>query len=377
MKIAIPKESAANEKRVAASLETVKKYISLGFNVTVEKGAGATSNVTDKMFEEAGAQIAASYDAAVKDADIVLKVQAPNLDEIKHFKKGAFVAALMNPHGHKERLKAMEKAEITSCSLELIPRISRAQSMDVLSSQSNLAGYKAVLDATQEFERAFPMMMTAAGTIPPARVLVLGAGVAGLQAIATAKRLGAVVSAFDVRAAAKEQVESLGASFVQVEDENADKNDTVYAQEMTEDYKRRQAEKIHETLKKMDIVICTALIPGKTAPRLITKDMIKDMKEGAVIVDMAVESGGNCETSEVGKVIYQNGVKVIGHPNMPSRIAEDASRLFAKNILNLLTPMLDIKEGKAMSLELNFEDEIVKGCILTHNGQTVHELFKS
>ena len=377
MKIAVPKESAKFEKRVAASPETVKKFVALGFEVSVEKDAGVLSNVTDTMFKDAGATIAKSYADTIKDADVVLKVQIPSVSEAKSLKKGMLLTALMTPQANKKIITDMAKTGVTTCSLELIPRISRAQSMDVLSSQSNLAGYKAVLDATEVFERAIPMMMTAAGTIPPARVLVLGAGVAGLQAIATAKRLGAVVSAFDVRPAAKEQVESLGASFVQVEDENADSNDTVYAKEMTEDYKKRQAQKIHDTLKKSDIAICTALIPGKPAPRLITKPMIKDMKQGAVIVDMAVESGGNAELSKVNEIVEHEGVKILGHPNMASRVAEDASRLFAKNLLNLLTPLFTMENGKATAINLNFDDEIVKGCVLTHDGEIVHDLLKA
>lgn len=379
MKISIPKESIEFERRVAASPETVKKYVALGCDVTVQKGAGLASNVPDKAYEEAGAKIAASYEACVKDADLVLKVREPKLDkdnELKPLKSGALLIGMLSPYTNKDHFKAYEKAGVTTCSLELIPRISRAQAMDVLSSQSNLAGYRSVLDATYAFDRALPMMMTAAGTVPPARVLVLGAGVAGLQAIATAKRLGAVVSAFDVRAAAKEQVQSLGATFIEVDPDAGTDNNGVYAKETSEDYRKRQADKIHETLKKSDIAICTALIPGKKAPTLITQDMVKDMKPGSVIVDMAVEMGGNCEGSQLGQVVEMGMVKILGHANIPSRIAEDASRLYAKNILNFLTLLLSQKDGKVTGINLNLDDEIIKGCVLTHDGATIHESFK-
>jgi len=376
MKIAVLKENAPNETRVAASPESVKKFIGLGAEVVVEKNAGKAASIPDEAYKDAGASIAASVSAALKGADVVLKVRRPMLpsegqDELANFARGQVLCCQMNALTEPDFVAAAAKAGVTAFALELIPRISRAQSMDILSSQSNLAGYKAVLDAAYEFGRAFPMMMTAAGTVPPARVFIMGVGVAGLQAIATAKRLGAIVSATDVRPATKEQVESLGGTFVAVEDEEFAQAQTAggYAKEMSDAYKAKQAKLIAETIAKQDIVITTALIPGRPAPKLISEDMLKSMKPGAVVVDLAVEAGGNCAGAVAGKVVTKHGVKIVGHLNMPGRIAEDASKLFARNLLNFLTPMID-KETK--ELKIDMEDEIVAGTLITRDGAVVH-----
>ncbi len=379
MKIAIPKERLAHEARVAASPDTVKAMVGLGAEVSVEKGAGLGAAFTDAAYKAAGATIAKDEKTALSGADVILKVQRPMIegeaaDEIALIKKGAIVAALFDPLRDEAGVKAAAEAGITAFSMEMIPRITRAQSMDVLSSQSNLAGYKAVLDAAAEFGRAFPMMMTAAGTIAPARILVMGAGVAGLQAIATARRLGGIVSATDVRPAAKEQVESLGATFVAVEDEEFKEAETAggYAKEMSDEYKKKQAALIAETIKKQDIVITTALIPGRPAPKLVDEGMVKSMKTGSVVVDLAVETGGNCALSQPGKVVVKHGVKIVGHLNVPSRLAVDASALYAKNVLNFLKLMID-QEGKA--IRIDWEDEIVKGTCIAHEGRIVHPLL--
>lgn len=379
MKIAIPKERRSYEKRVAGTPETVKKYRALGFDVLVEAGAGLEAACTDDAYVAAGAQIVADSASLLRDADIVLKVQRPMTEhegrnEIGLMKKGALLVSILNPYAAQEDLGIYAQHNITAMAMELVPRITRAQSMDVLSSQSNLAGYKAVLDAAEQFGRAFPMMMTAAGTVPPARVMVMGAGVAGLQAIATARRLGAVVSATDVRPVAREQVESLGATFVMVESEETKAAETSggYAREMSDDYKRKQAALIAETLKKQDIVICTALIPGRAAPQLISEDMLRTMKTGSVIVDLAVEQGGNCALSEAGKVVEAHGVKIVGHRNVPSRIAVDASALYAKNLYSFLA-LISAKEGGQLSV--SWEDDIVKAVTLTRDGQIVHPQF--
>ncbi|OIR10072.1 NAD(P) transhydrogenase subunit alpha part 1 [mine drainage metagenome] len=380
MKIAIPKERRADEARVAASPDTVKKYVGMGFEVVVESGAGEGASLADASFVEAGATIAADAAATLGDADIVLKVARPltaaeGLDEVALMKSGAILISHLAALQNREQAESYAKAGVTAFALEMLPRISRAQNMDILSSQSNLAGYKSVLDAAAVYGRAFPMMMTAAGTVPPARVLVLGAGVAGLQAIATAKRLGAVVFAFDVRPAVKEQVESLGGKFVEVEApvESAETSGG-YAKEMSDDYKRRQADRIAEVLKKTDIAISTALIPGKPAPVLITEEMVKGMRKGSVIVDLAVEAGGNCPLSEFGKVVEKHGVTLVGHANVPSRLAADASLLFAKNLLNFLTLSYD-KEAKG--LKINWDDEIIKGTALTRDGQVIHPALQA
>ncbi len=379
MKIAVLKELWPNETRVAASPETVKKFCGLGAEVVVEKAAGKGASIPDAAFKDAGASIAATAKAALKDADVVLKVRRPMIEgerqvELADFASGQALCCQMNALTDADFVDAMAKAGVTGFAMELMPRISRAQSMDILSSQSNLAGYKSVLDAATEFGRAFPMMMTAAGTVPPARVFVMGVGVAGLQAIATARRLGAIVSATDVRPATKEQVESLGASFVAVEDEEFTQAQTEggYAKEMSDAYKAKQAALIAETIAKQDIVICTALIPGRPAPRLVDEDMLKSMKPGSVVVDLAVEAGGNCAGSTPGKIVTKHGVKIVGHVNVPGRVAEDASKLFAKNLLNFLTPMID-EETK--SLKIDLEDEVVNGTLVTKDGKIVHPLL--
>ena len=375
MKIAVLKETRAGERRVAATPETVKKYIALGFDVTIEAGAGDGSSIPDAAFKAAGAAIAKSAKQAARGADIILKVQGLDKPEMGVLAKGALFIAMLKPHAEKDAMRSYAKAGVVACAMELMPRISRAQSMDVLSSQSNLAGYKAVLDAAGEFGRAFPMMMTAAGTIAPAKVMVMGAGVAGLQAIATAKRLGAVVSATDVRLAAKEQVESLGGKFVMVEDDEAKQAETAggYAKEMSKAYQKKQAALIAETIPKQDIIITTALIPGRPAPVLITKEMVKTMKPGSVIVDLAVEMGGNCELSKPGQVVDANGVKIVGHLNVPSRLATDASALYAKNLLNFVTLLVDQK-NKAINVD--WQDEVIQGVALTRDGKIIHPNYK-
>lgn len=376
MKIAIPKERRDNETRVAISEMAIKKLVNMGLEVIVEKGAGKAANISDAAFKEAGASIGSTLQSTLKDADVVWKINRPMTkddgeDEISLMKKGAVLCAQMNALQNPDNVKAMADADISAFALELMPRISRAQSMDILSSQNNLAGYKAVIDAVAEYGKAMPMMMTSAGTIPPAQVLILGAGVAGLQAIATAKRLGAVVYASDVRPAVKEQIESLGGKFVEVDDEAMKDTETSggYAKEMSADFKKKQAKAVHDRLKKTDIAICTALIPGKPAPELISEKMLKDMKPGSVIVDLAVEAGGNCPLSQADKVITKHGVKLVGYTNMAGRLAADASMLFANNLFNLLDLMLDDKNE---SLSLDFEDEIIKGCCITHNKKIVH-----
>ena len=380
MKIAVLKERRAHETRVAATPETVKKFAGLGVEVAVESGAGAGASIPDAMFEEAGAKIGADAAAAVDGADVVLKVSRPltsdegGPDELALLKPGQILIAALNPLMNKPQVEAFAAASVTAFAMELMPRITRAQSMDILSSQANLAGYKSVLDATEAFGRALPMMMTAAGTIAPARVLVMGAGVAGLQAIATARRLGAIVSATDVRPAAKEQVESLGATFVMVEDEETAQAETAggYAKAMSDEYKRKQAELIAETITKQDIVICTALIPGRPAPTLITEDMVKTMKPGSVIVDLAVESGGNCTLSKPGEIAEAHNVKIVGHYNVPGRVPVDASALFAKNLLNFLTPFID---AESCALQIDWEDELVQGTLVAHDGKVVHPML--
>ncbi|HMB77121.1 MAG TPA: Re/Si-specific NAD(P)(+) transhydrogenase subunit alpha [Kiloniellaceae bacterium] len=379
MKIAIPKERRPNEARVAASPETVKKFVALGCDLSVEKGAGLSAAFTDAAFEDAGATIADTAEAAVADADLILKVQRPICDgkdaELGAYRKGAVLASILDPYRAGDDLAALSKAGLVAFAMDFMPRITRAQSMDVLSSQANLAGYKAVLDGTAVYGKAFPLMMTAAGTIHPAKVLVMGAGVAGLQAIATARRLGAVVSATDVRPAAKEQVESLGASFLAVEDEEFKQAETAggYAKEMSDAYKEKQAALLAEALKKQDMVITTALIPGRPAPVLVTKDMVASMKPGSVVVDLAVDNGGNCELSQGGKVVTtDNGVTIVAHHNVPSRLATDASALYARNLFNFVSLMLD-KETKA--LKIDWDDEIIKGTLISRDGAIVHPAF--
>lgn len=381
MKISVLKERRSYEKRVAATPDTVKRYKALGFDVMVESGCGVEASFFDDMYLAAGASVGGSLDEVLHGADIVLKVQRPllaneGIDEVGLIPQGALLVGMLNPYAARDDLVVYAANDITSMSMELIPRITRAQSMDVLSSQSNLVGYKAVLDATDQFGRAMPMMMTAAGTVPPARVFVMGAGVAGLQAIATARRLGAIVSATDVRPVAKEQVQSLGASFVMVENEETRQAETAggYAKEMSDDYKRQQAALIAETIKKQDIVICTALIPGRAAPRLVSREMLDGMKPGSVVVDLAVEQGGNCELSEAGKVIEYKGIRIVGYRNMPSRIAVDSSALYARNVFNFID-LISAKTGGV--LDVNWEDEIVKAVTLTHDKAIIHQQFQS
>jgi NAD(P) transhydrogenase subunit alpha len=381
MKIAVLKERRPNETRVAASPETVGKMVAMGLEVVVESGAGEASSFSDDAYTKAGASIGKDAKAAAAGTDVVIKIQRPMIagegqDELAVLSKGQVLVSVMNALTEPKFVGAMAAAGVTGMALELIPRITRAQSMDVLSSQSNLAGYRAVLDGAAEFGRAFPMMMTAAGTIPPARALVMGAGVAGLQAIATARRLGAVVSATDVRPAAKEQVESLGGSFVAVEDEEFKQAETAggYAKEMSAEYQQKQAALIAETIKKQDMVITTALIPGRPAPKLVSADMVKSMKPGAVIVDLAVEQGGNCELSEFNSVVQKHGVTIVGHANVPGRLAESASNLFARNILSFMSLLVD-EETKALKIDL--EDEIIAGTLVTRDGNVVHKGVKA
>jgi NAD(P) transhydrogenase subunit alpha len=372
MKVAVTAETDPGEPRVAATPETVKKLIGLGAEVAVEPGAGVKSGILDADYTAAGARIAAD---AVNDADIVLKVRRPSASELAGYKKGALVVAIMDPYGNEAALKQMADAGVVAFAMELMPRITRAQSMDVLSSQANLAGYRAVIDAAEEYGRALPMMMTAAGTVPAAKVFIMGVGVAGLQAIATARRLGAIVTATDVRPATKEQVESLGAKFLAVEDEEFKNAQTAggYAKEMSAEYKAKQATLTAEHIKKQDIVITTALIPGRPAPQLVTKEMVASMRPGSVIVDLAVERGGNVEGAKAGEVAQVGSVKIVGYLNMPGRLAASASALYAKNLLTFLETLIDKKEKK---LAINWDDEIVKGTVLTRDGAVVHPNFQ-
>jgi NAD(P) transhydrogenase subunit alpha len=371
MRIAVARETDPVENRVAATPDTVKKMKGLGAEVAVEPGAGTASGIPDADFSAAGATVAAG---ALEGADVVLKVRRPTASELARYKKGALVIAIMDPYGEDAAIKAMADAGVTAFAMELIPRITRAQAMDVLSSQANLAGYRAVIDGAAEYGRALPMMMTAAGTVPAARVFVMGAGVAGLQAIATARRLGAIVTATDVRPASKEQVESLGAKFVAVEDDEFKQAETAggYAKEMSKEYQAKQAALVAEHLKKQDIVITTALIPGRPAPRLISKEMVASMRPGSVIVDLAVERGGNCELAKPGQVVEAGGVRIVGHLNVPGRIAASASSLYAKNLFAFLEILVD-KSSKALNVK--WDDEIVKATALTRDGAVIHPNF--
>jgi H+-translocating NAD(P) transhydrogenase subunit alpha len=375
MKVAVPAELDPAEPRVAATPETVKKIRALGADVAVESGAGVKSGVPDGEYAAAGATIAPSAGQAVTDADVILKVRRPSASELSGYKHGALVVAIMDPFGREAELGAMAQAGVTAFAMELMPRITRAQSMDVLSSQANLAGYRAVIDGAAEYGRALPMMMTAAGTVPAARVFVMGAGVAGLQAIATARRLGAVVTATDVRPAAKEQVESLGAKFIAVMDDEFKQAETAagYAKEMSKEYQAKQAALVADHVKKQDIVITTALIPGRPAPRLISRDMVASMRPGSVIVDLAVERGGNCEVARADEVVDVNGVKVVGYANMPGRLAASSSSLYAKNLYAFLEILID-KSTKALAVK--WDDEIVKATALTRDGAVIHPNFQ-
>ncbi len=368
----IPKESDPNESRVAASAETVKKFIALGFDVVVEKGAGEKSRIPDAEFTAAGARIGTVADA--RTADVVLKVRRPSDAELKGYKSGAALFAMLDPYGHEDAVAALARAGISAFTMEFMPRITRAQVMDVLSSQANLAGYQAVIDAAETYDRAMPMMMTAAGTVPAAKVFVMGAGVAGLQAIATARRLGAVVTATDVRPAAKEQVASLGAKFIAVEDEEFKAAETAggYAKEMSKEYQAKQAALVADHIAKQDIVITTALIPGRPAPRLVSKEMVASMRPGSVLVDLAVERGGNVEGAVAGQIADVNGVKIVGHLNVPGRIAASASQLYARNLIAFVETLVD-KETKL--LKIDPEEELVKATLLTHQGKILHPAF--
>jgi NAD(P) transhydrogenase subunit alpha len=355
MKIAVAKEIDPTEPRVAVSPDTIKKFKALGAEISVEPGAGIKSGMPDSEFTAAGATVSAD---ALKDADIVIKVKRPEASELANYKRGALVIAIMDPYGNDAALKAMADAGVSAFAMELMPRITRAQVMDVLSSQANLAGYRAVIEGAEAFGRAFPMMMTAAGTIPAAKVFVMGVGVAGLQAIATARRLGAVVTATDVRPATKEQVESLGAKFLAVEDE---------------EFQAKQAALTAEHIKKQDIVITTALIPGRPAPKLVSADMVKSMKPGSVLVDLAVERGGNVEGAKAGEVADVDGIKIVGYTNVAGRVAASASSLYARNLFNFIETMVD-KANKALAV--NWDDELVKATALTKDGAVIHPNFQ-
>jgi len=373
MRIAVAREVEPTESRVAATAETVKKMKALGADVCVTAGAGDKSGIPDSEFAAAGAAVLAD---ACKDADIILKVRRPTAPELAGYKKGALVIALMDPYGQDAAVRDMARSGISAFAMEFLPRITRAQAMDVLSSQANLAGYRAVIDAAAQYGRGLPMMMTAAGTVPAARVFIMGAGVAGLQAIATARRLGAIVTATDVRPAAKEQVESLGAKFIAVEDEEFRQAETAagYAKEMSKDYQAKQAVLVADHIKKQDIVITTALIPGRPAPRLISKEMVASLRPGSVIVDLAVERGGNCELARAGEVVTVNDVKIVGYLNVPGRVAASASSLYARNLLAFLEILVDKKQG---SIAVNWDDDIVKATALTRDGAVIHPSFAS
>ncbi len=371
MKIAVLKETLAHERRVAATPETVKKFIALGYGVAVEAGAGATASIADSAYVDAGATLGTAADV-VSGADLVFKVQGPTADELPAYPRGCVLVASLNPFDNKPLMAAYAQAGITALALEFVPRITRAQSMDILSSQANLAGYKAVLDAGAVYGRAFPMMMTAAGTIPAAKTFIMGVGVAGLQAIATAKRLGAIVTATDVRSATKEQVESLGGKFIFVDDEESRAAETAggYAKEMSDDYKAKQAALIAGHIAKQNIVITTALIPGRPAPRLVSAAMVHSMAAGSVIVDLAAERGGNCALTRAGEIVStDNGVQIVGHINVPSRLAADASALFARNLFNFVSAFHD-KESRAPKWD--WDDEILKGMCVSRDGAVVH-----
>ena len=371
MKLLVLKETAASENRVALTPELVSKYQKFHTEVFVEAGAGEKSAISDADFEKAGAKIISDIAQILPEIDVIISVQRTEIDFTKA-KSGVVLIALLNPYFQKEKISALAQSGVSAFALEFLPRITRAQSMDTLSSQSNLAGYVAVIDAVYEMPKVVPMMMTAAGTVAAAKFLILGAGVAGLQAIATAKRLGAIVSAFDVRTAAKEQVQSLGAKFIEVKSE--EKNDGVYAKEMSEEYKKLQEQLLKDTIKNQDVVIATALIPGKKAPVLVSAEMVQSMKAGAIIVDLAAVNGGNCALTEVGKIVEVNGVKIIGYDNFPSRVAVDASKLFAKNIFNFIELLVEKESG---AIAVNLEDEIVKSTLVTHKNIVTNDSLKS
>ena len=363
------------EQRIAITPDVVKKYKSLGLNICITKNYGLHLGYKDDEFLKEGAEITENNEAVISKSDILVQLNLCDDQNLEKLRENQSIIGILNPYSNESKLKKLSLKKINCFSLELLPRITRAQSMDILSSQANLAGYKAVIDSFAYFQKAIPMMMTAAGTISAAKVLVVGAGVAGLQAIATAKRLGAVVSATDVRSATKEQVESLGGKFIMVEDEESKNAETEggYAKEMSDEYKKKQAQLIAETVAKQDIVICTALIPGKKAPVLITEEMVSSMIPGSVVIDLAVEAGGNCPLSKMNEIITHNGVKIVGYGNVPGRVAKDASALYSKNIFNFLSLLVD-KENKKINFDL--EDEITNSVLLTHNGEVRLEQFK-
>ncbi len=378
MKLGVPKETSAGETRVAATPDSVKALVKAGHQVLVERGAGAGSSLGDELFADAGATMAEASE--VWGADMVLTVRKPTGDQLAKMRAGAALVGLLDPYKDREGLDAYAKAGIDAYAMEFTPRITRAQSMDALSSQANLAGYRAVIEGAAVYGRGMPMMMTAAGTVAPAKVFVMGAGVAGLQAIATAKRLGAVVSATDVRPAAKEQVESLAAKFIAVEDEEFKAAETAggYAKEMSDEYKKKQAELVASHIAKQDMVITTALIPGRPAPRLITADMVKSMRAGSVLVDLATSQGGNVEGAKPDEVVTtDHGVKIIGYANLAGRMAADASLLYAKNLVNFIQLITGeaVEGGEQAPYAPDFDDDIVKGMLLTHDGKIVHERF--
>jgi NAD(P) transhydrogenase subunit alpha len=368
--VATPKELAKDERRVALVPDTAAKLAGAGLEVSVEEGAGSAAFVPDDAYETAGVKVVKGAATLLKDADAVLKVQAPALGEIDLIKKGAVLISFLQPATQGDIVRALAERGVTAFSLELVPRISRAQSMDALSSQASVAGYKAVLMAAGRLGKFFPMMMTAAGTVAPARVLVMGAGVAGLQAIATARRLGAVVSAYDVRPAVKEEVQSLGAAFIELPLETQE-GEGGYAREQSEEFLRKQRELIGEHIAKSDVVITTAAIPGRRAPLLVTGDMVKGMRQGSVIVDLAAETGGNVELTREGEEVEVGGVTIFGTRNVPSTMPLHASQLYARNVANLLLHL--VKDG---AVNLDFDDEITKGSCITHGGEIVNERAK-
>jgi NAD(P) transhydrogenase subunit alpha len=373
--IGVVRERRAGETRVAVTPDSVKKFAGLGLSIVIESGAGVAAACPDAEYAAAGATLVPTADEALAAADIVLCVRAPLSENLTRLKSGAVLIGLLNPHGDAETVQALAAAGVSAFTMEFVPRITRAQSMDVLSSQANLAGYRAVIEAAEAYGRALPMMMTAAGTIAAAKVFVMGAGVAGLQAIATARRLGAVVTATDVRPAAKEQVESLGAKFVAVEDEEFKQAETAagYAKPMSAEYQAKQAALVSDHIRKQDIVITTALIPGRPAPKLVSADQVNSMKAGSVIVDLAVEQGGNCALSKAGETVETpGGVKIVGVANLPGRVAADASNLYARNLVNFATLM--VKDG---ALVADFEDEILKAALVTQGGAVVHAALKA
>jgi NAD(P) transhydrogenase subunit alpha len=377
MRIAVQAENDAIESRVAATPETVKSLAALGAEVTVETRAGRNSAILDEAYAAAGATIAPDAAAAVKDADVVLRVRRPAAAELAGVKPGAVVLAILDPYDHIDALQSLAGAGVSAFAMELIPRITRAQTMDVLSSQANLAGYRAVIDAASAYERAIPMMMTAAGSVQPARIFIMGVGVAGLQAIATARRIGGVVTATDVRPATKEQVLSLGAKFIAVEDDEFAAAETAagYAKPMSPEYQAKQAALTASHIAKQDIVVTTALIPGRAAPILITAEMVRSMQPGSIIIDLAVERGGNCELSRPGEtVVTDNGVKIIGNLNVAGRVPATASALYARNLLAFLKPLID---PETRNLAINWDDEIVKATVLTREGALTHPNFQA